>query len=1026
MRKSLILMLITSLIMGVFLVSCNSEVSGVSSTGDKLVKVSIAGDNKGISAVGVADNGEDYYWYYKATKTNGGIYITGQTDWKAVKDGKGLKGADLGYFSAGSWAFEFRAFATSTSSYDAGYRYYTSVNVELNADKTLELTMSGNGLENALLVFPADLNWGYTPEANSLATVTLSTLSGRKAYMKVYAKAASAETEVLIAKSTKSSITVNGSSATAVFGDFTGINNETDVRLASGEYTLIFKVFVTASSTADSSDNDQQVGEETTQSVTAYLGGVINIAKSDSGYAVSDNESGANIVIDSVYNPVSKTSEATIAPVVPTAPVIEGESGDETATQKSAATTITTSKTAVEAEETKKSSVSIPAEALADSTVTVEKVGNSVTTTTTSSTHALSMKVETENVATTSTQSEFVILDGNAPVVGINLDMTKITTTTIQVNDATPTQNVSEAEVTSFNGKYVTVSTYIEPGLENVQVGYDGSGDQPVFNASNTTPNVETAKADATVSNAGTGYNPTTGLLVFKTNHFSSFFVASKMVAKIGTKEYATLQGAFDAAVDGDVVQLISDVNPLFQVVFDKENASVSLDLAGKNIANTTDIWGDNSWSLISVQKGTLTIKNTTTTVGSMIAKEDDCYALDVRDGATLNVQGGNFNGNITAVYVYEGNLNISGGKFEIQQLASNPTDKYRFTINCLDSSYKNHTAIVSISGGSFYMFDPSNCLAEGPNTNFVSAGNVAVQLEENWWTVGNYAYQVGSNVYKTNQFSAAWTAAKNSDNNFVVLRDMTLNGIQADGDFTVDLNGHTLTILGYQSIASAIRIYNKYYSGGTNCGHLTIKNGTLNLPGTNYSNYGIYSDGGNLTVENVVINSACKTVVYMDGNVMNDQITTTTASLNNVVINSTHSSGTAYNAHAVSNGTLYSPISYLTNCTINSAYNGVMINATNASLTNCNVSANNNGVWIIFSATGGSATGTMTVSGNTVINAGSDYSRIHAQDGNTIVIEAGTYNFDPTSYVNTDQFTVNNADNLWTVEENQMQAIAI
>ena len=61
--------------------------------------------------------------------------------------------------------------------------------------------------------------------------------------------------------------------------------------------------------------------------------------------------------------------------------------------------------------------------------------------------------------------------------------------------------------------------------------------------------------------------------------------------------------------------------------------------------------------------------------------------------------------------------------------------------------------------------------------------------------------------------------------------------------------------------------------------------------------------------------------------------------------------------------------------------------------------------------------TATLTIKGETELVASTDYRRLHAQDGNTIAILAGTYNFDPTSYVDADNYVVtDNGDATWTV----------
>ncbi len=153
------------------------------------------------------------------------------------------------------------------------------------------------------------------------------------------------------------------------------------------------------------------------------------------------------------------------------------------------------------------------------------------------------------------------------------------------------------------------------------------------------------------------------------------------------------------------------------------------LNLNGCVLKNTKDIWDDGAgsvWSLISVRKdGYLTVKGN----GSVVAKENDCYAVDVRDGGHLIIENGFFNGNITAIYVHDGVAEIKGGEFDVQQLNPGPNDK-RFLLNCLDKNYKNGTAKIVVSGGRFHGFDPGNNLAEGPETNFLAPGYKTVEVE--------------------------------------------------------------------------------------------------------------------------------------------------------------------------------------------------------------------------------------------------------------------------------------------------------
>ncbi len=113
-------------------------------------------------------------------------------------------------------------------------------------------------------------------------------------------------------------------------------------------------------------------------------------------------------------------------------------------------------------------------------------------------------------------------------------------------------------------------------------------------------------------------------------------------------------------------------------------------------------------------------------------------YGINVRNGATLTINGGCYYGGGTAVQVQKGTLIINGGTFACEPY-SNPTYGYNFLINCLDGAYKNGTAKVVIQGGTFINFDPSNCTAEGAGTNFVADGYKVVSEAhgtDTWYTV--------------------------------------------------------------------------------------------------------------------------------------------------------------------------------------------------------------------------------------------------------------------------------------------------
>ena len=201
---------------------------------------------------------------------------------------------------------------------------------------------------------------------------------------------------------------------------------------------------------------------------------------------------------------------------------------------------------------------------------------------------------------------------------------------------------------------------------------------------------------------------------------------------------YQKLVDAISAAKAGDTVTLTEDVDVQKPLVVNKK---LTLDLAGHRLYNSVDIWSDttNDSSLISVQEnGDLTITGN----GKLEAKENDCYVVDVIQGANLTIENGEFIGNIHAVYVFEGTAVVKGGKFSVQQQYPYGTNKgYEFTLNCYDANRKAGTARIYVTGGTYYKFDPANNCAEGEHTNFCVNGYTTTQ-DGDWYTVNPRTYE--------------------------------------------------------------------------------------------------------------------------------------------------------------------------------------------------------------------------------------------------------------------------------------------
>ena len=260
-------------------------------------------------------------------------------------------------------------------------------------------------------------------------------------------------------------------------------------------------------------------------------------------------------------------------------------------------------------------------------------------------------------------------------------------------------------------------------------------------------------------------------------------------VAQIGDKVFTSIQAAINAAQAGDTVQLIDDT-VVDSTVIVQDKGAITLDLNGKAISNTKEIWNEdiNNWSLVSVRGNSdLTITGN----GAIDALANDSYAIDLQDATSkCTIENGTFNGNITAVYIMEGALAINGGTFNIKQLSSQ--GDHRFTINCYDSSYKNGTAQVTIAGGTFNGFDPANNLAEGAGTAFTAPGYTSVANADGTYGVVAGVAQVAGKAFTSLQ--AAIDAAQDGET-VTLLTDATEDATIAAGkNITLDLGGKTLT----------------------------------------------------------------------------------------------------------------------------------------------------------------------------------------------------------------------------------------
>lgn len=217
-------------------------------------------------------------------------------------------------------------------------------------------------------------------------------------------------------------------------------------------------------------------------------------------------------------------------------------------------------------------------------------------------------------------------------------------------------------------------------------------------------------------------------------------------VAQIGSKKYETLADAIRLAAKGKTITLLTDVEQNTQLTINK---NITLDLNGKTIKNTQDIWGDKANAILSITNGA---KVTITGDGTIDAKENDCYTINVVKG-DLTIENGTFYGNVSVVQVEEGTLSVKGGTFDLHQKWEG-SSKYLF--NCIDDAYANGSANVAISGGTFVGFDPS-ASPEGEGTSYLAPGYAPTDNGG-----GTYGVKLAEGAYLLQDYrsgdQASWT----------------------------------------------------------------------------------------------------------------------------------------------------------------------------------------------------------------------------------------------------------------------------
>ena len=268
--------------------------------------------------------------------------------------------------------------------------------------------------------------------------------------------------------------------------------------------------------------------------------------------------------------------------------------------------------------------------------------------------------------------------------------------------------------------------------------------------------------------------------------------------------EYPTAGDALKTALEKGGNIILGDDIPLSPDVPDKTNRGLvphmsvskdtNLDLSGKSLSVDPEAaaegFGAASPVLIAVMDGTLTIDGDGEI--NCEAGEEQVYGINVNGGKVV-INGGRYYGAITAVQVQKGELEINGGFFDMAPTCKAQVPHYaKYVVNCIDAAYKDGSAKISIKGGTFVNFDPSDN-PEGAGTSYVAAGySVISEAQENgdvWYTVVK-----GATAKSPAELTEAIRSAEAGDTIYLGTDITTTSALSISKEITFDLKGHTLS----------------------------------------------------------------------------------------------------------------------------------------------------------------------------------------------------------------------------------------
>lgn len=368
---------------------------------------------------------------------------------------------------------------------------------------------------------------------------------------------------------------------------------------------------------------------------------------------------------------------------------------------------------------------------------------------------------------------------------------------------------VGNQPVTQFNGKSVTIETYIAKGLENVKVYYNGL---PIATDDETT-NI---------------YDPGNGKLTFTTSHFSEFYVGAKSIQAINVDTntaYRKLNDAIGAASDGNTIKLLDTVSTLSPISINRKR--LNIDLNGYRITRwgyVLKVW-DSDVSFIGNGVIECTASNAAVIVcGSGVTCSDDYTVVSFGPGVKITSQGTGImiDTDASNTYINDGIRIIVNGtvnsELGITVNGSNKNSGINPPVITLDNASlcsDRHTMKVGIYGAGYAKWNINNSSITGSES--------AIEIRAGELTIDGGSYSATS----TNQSVVANGNGSTTTGAAIAIAQHTTRL-----PINVTINGGTFE--GYSAIyesnpqgnpADAIANVSLNITGGT---FKTIDNGTL------------------------------------------------------------------------------------------------------------------------------------------------------------------------------------------------------